>query len=81
MVKIRVDCEKNDRHNIKCGGPETLGYTFYVPSNEEKYIELIKSELKKNNQPLISISHKMVKYNTKLSSEKDIIERIRKGYG
>lgn len=33
-IKISVDCERNDREDIKCGGPEYLGFDFYVEKDK-----------------------------------------------
>ena len=83
MIKITVDCERNtDKHDLSCGGATVLGYDFYIPDDKEVegYIELIKTELKKNHQPLISISHTKVDLNTKPWTEDMIIQCIKNGY-
>lgn len=56
MKQITVDCERNDPVDIKCGGPEYLGFDFFVnDADVDEIIEFIKSELNKNELPLISI--------------------------
>lgn len=41
-IKIGVDCVLNDPVDVNCGGPEYLGFDFYVPAEEveemKKYI-------------------------------------------
>ena len=54
--KISVDCVYNDPVDIRCGGPEILGFDFFVKGNEtESMIIFIKKALNEANIPLISI--------------------------
>ena len=58
LVKVNhfcVDCEKNDEVDINCGGPDYIGYDFFVDYDIEKkdVIALIEKELKKYKQPLL----------------------------
>ena len=53
-----VICKQNDLTDIRCGGPATLGYDFYV-NPDENLTELrafLKDCLKKYNRPLMDIS-------------------------
>jgi hypothetical protein len=60
IYKISVDCEENDPVDIKAGGPQMLGYDFFVEVNKEEevqdYIDFIKEKLNKHSQPLERIS-------------------------
>lgn len=38
-LKISVDCKKNDKEDVKCGGPLYLGFDFYVL--EDKVDEML----------------------------------------
>jgi len=53
-----IDCKSNDHTDIKCGGPEYLGFDFYISSkvSEKKVIKKIRKFLKKNDMPYSSIS-------------------------
>lgn len=57
MVRITVNCEPNNIVDIKAGGPDWLGFDFYINDNDNQddYISFIKDEIKKNNLPLDSI--------------------------
>ena len=58
MRRIIVDCERNDPIDIRCGGPITLGFDFFVKDEEtDDMISFIREELKKNNRPLMAINH------------------------
>lgn len=53
VKRITVDCAKNDPVDIRCGGPQYLGFDFYVDPKEEKdMIEFIKEMLIKYKRPL-----------------------------
>ena len=80
MKKIVIDCERNDIVDIKCGGPEYLGFDFFVEDeNIDEMILFIKEELKKNNLPLISINYYDTN-NTKIWTKEQISECIKEGY-
>jgi len=80
-VHIIVDCEKNDSVDIRCGGPDMLGYDFYVdPDNVNEMIEFIKKELEKQKQPLLNIQKVEHIFREKLWDKKSISECISKGY-
>lgn len=54
--KISVDCVYNDPVDINAGGPEYLGFDFFVKNTEtEEMIKFIIQSLKETNIPLISI--------------------------
>ena len=38
LKKIVVDCERNDPVDIRCGGPDYLGFDFYVKDEEVGYV-------------------------------------------
>jgi len=61
-IHIGVDCAENDQQDIKCGGPQYLGYDFYISMEDNmSYIESqIKNSLKENSKPLVSISHDVI---------------------
>lgn len=47
-LKISVDCKQNDSVDIRCGGPEYLGFDFYVKKEKaNKMVEYIKSTFNK----------------------------------
>ena len=81
-IHIKVDCEGNDSVDIKCGGPYVLGYDFYVDSdcdmNEMR--KFIKSELTKNNQPLMHIIEDGKTIVKKCWTKELISECIKNGY-
>ena len=53
---IMVDCVRNDKQDIKCGGPQFLGYDFYVRIEETKeIITFIKKTMNELGVPLINI--------------------------
>ena len=55
-VQIYVDCIENDPVDVRCGGPEYLGFDFYVPETEkESMIEFIKDQLQEMELPLKNI--------------------------
>ncbi len=54
--KISVDCVYNDPVDVRCGGPDTLGFDFFVQKEETTHMKtFIKETLKSFNIPLISI--------------------------
>ena len=34
MKRVVIDCEQNDWEDIRCGGPQFLGFDFVVDSSE-----------------------------------------------
>lgn len=51
-AKIAVDCTKNDPVDYRAGGPEWLGFDFFVKSQDtEDMIEYISSVLSQLNIP------------------------------
>jgi len=79
-----VFCCMNDYADIKCGGPATLGYDFYVngenTKNKEKYKKLIESLLKKYNRFYERINIDRIKEyrEDKLWSEESIEKEIKR---
>ena len=55
---VDVTCALNDSTDMRCGGPPTLGYEFYVnPDEDHKELEIfIKKCLKTYGRPFMSIS-------------------------
>ena len=52
--KIGVDCIPNEKEEIKNGGPEFLGFDFYVGKDKtEETIDFIESKLNELDIPLI----------------------------
>ena len=35
-IHVDISCEENDNTDIRCGGPGTLGFDFYVSPDEDK---------------------------------------------
>lgn len=57
VSKISVDCLHNDIENIEAGGPEYLGFDFYVRKEDTKRIKnFIRNTLTTFNLPLINLS-------------------------
>lgn len=55
-AKLSVDCTPNDPVDIKAGGPEWLGFDFFVKDTQaEEYIQYIKATLISLDIPLNSI--------------------------
>ena len=53
---ISVDVCDNDPVDVKAGGPEYLGFDFYVnPSQSEKITKLIETTMKSLNIPIMNI--------------------------
>lgn len=55
--RVSVNVCSNDSVDIKCGGPPTLGFDFFVDQEmEDEEIErFIKKQLKKNRMPCQSV--------------------------
>ena len=55
-ITINVDCCHNDPVDVRCGGPEYLGFDFYVKRHEEQeMIRYIITSLEELHVPLMSI--------------------------
>ncbi|MBQ8522784.1 MAG: hypothetical protein IJ458_03905 [Clostridia bacterium] len=55
-LKISIDCQLNDSVDIQCGGPEYLGYDFYVKQVEvDKMISFIKKTFDKLSVPIVAL--------------------------
>lgn len=81
IKKIVVDCERNDSVDIRCGGPITLGFDFFVNDNEiDTAIAHIKKELKKYHRPLMGITTADAPDNAKHWSLGEISVCIQQGY-
>jgi hypothetical protein len=53
---IAVDCVRNDKQDIRIGGPEFIGYDFYVDKNETKEMKkFIINTLREFGTPLENI--------------------------
>lgn len=78
-IKYEVNCKPNDSVDIKCGGPVSLGFDFYVDKEKpvEEIVAFIKKELKKNNLPLMSIITREYRFVSKLWTKKDIVKCIK----
>jgi len=57
-IFVDATCERNDSADIKCGGPATLGYEFYVSPDENIFdlIDFINDCIRKYRRPFIGIS-------------------------
>ena len=79
--KISVDCVKNDPVDIRCGGPDYLGFDFFVKEeltdDMEKFIYLT---LKNLNVPLIRIytNGKKVLEEKEIWTKEKIVQSIKK---
>jgi hypothetical protein len=82
-VLLVIDCEKNDRVDIRCGGPEYLGYDFVVEKDKkDEFIKFIRETIHDNYQPLHSIReefHENIK-KMNLWTKTDIQQHIKKSY-
>lgn len=57
LVHISVTTAINDAVDMRCGGPPTLGYDFYVDASKAKKLEEhVKECLKKYGRNCLSIS-------------------------
>lgn len=85
MKHIIVDCEQNDKVDMRCGGPATLGYDFFVNDEDlSSMVDYILKQLKKNHQPCIGIHWVDISKGTeekyKLWDKDSIRECIKVGY-
>lgn len=82
LKKIVVDCERNDPVDIRIGGPQYLGFDFFVKDEDVDTLrEVILAELHKNKIPCISISiEEETRSNAKIWDKEKIIECIKEGY-
>lgn len=81
LIHISVTTAYNDRDDIRCGGPPTLGYDFYVHSSKAKELEKhIKDCLKKYGRNFLGISSHKTDFllpETKVWTAKQIEECIK----
>lgn len=55
-TKIVIDCIPNDPVDIRCGGPEILGYDYFVKQEETiSLIEVVEKTLEELNLPIMEI--------------------------
>lgn len=55
-VLINVMTDHNDITDIKCGGPATLGFEFYVdPDRKDEFVKYVKDTLKEYHISYIDI--------------------------
>ena len=80
--QISVDCVANDPVDIRCGGPEYLGFDFFVKKEETEYMQLfIRETLKVLEIPLTNMyasCKNMKKPSNKLWTKERIVEAISK---
>ena len=52
-ILIDIACIENDSTDIRCGGPATLGYEFYISPNEnvDEIKTFLRDCIKKYNRP------------------------------
>ena len=57
MKRVVIDCEQNDWTDIKCGGPQFLGFDFVVDSSEnnEDLEKFLRKTLKINGHSCLGI--------------------------
>ncbi len=62
-IMVDITCGHNDYADIRCGGPATLGYEFYVSPDEDRneLDEFIKGCLKQFKRPFISVKYRVEK--------------------
>ena len=54
--KIVVDCQYNDEVDIRCGGPYSLGYDFFVEKSQvEEMIDFVKETCEKLGVPILAL--------------------------
>ena len=54
--KIVVDCQYNDEVDIRCGGPYSLGYDFFVEvSVVDEMIDFVKETCEKLGVPVLAL--------------------------
>ena len=81
MKKIIVDCERNDPVDIRCGGPQILGFDFFVKDeNVDEMISFVKEQLKLNHLPLMAITTVSAPTEAKLWTKEMIAKCIKEGY-
>lgn len=78
--KLSVDCVRNDPVDVRCGGPEYLGFDFFV--KEEEFSEMQKLVIATLNTleiPLISIyeSEKLTLTKKDIWTKESIVESIK----
>lgn len=57
MKRVVIDCEKNDEVDIRCGGPQYLGFDFVVDDseNDKELYDFLKVKLKENGHSCLGI--------------------------
>ena len=78
MKRVVIDCERNDWEDIKCGGPQFLGFDFVVDDSEnnKELEEFLRETLKKSGNPCIGIRIYDIK-DPKVWSRKEMEECIK----
>lgn len=74
-IHISADVKENDRVDIKCGGPQYLGFDFYInPDDKKKALSVVKEEIDKRDFPM----SRVYECGTVLIEEKNVwtIEKI-----
>ena len=58
MKRVTIDCERNDWEDIRCGGPQFLGFDFTVDDSEddEELKKFLQEKLKQYKRGCISIN-------------------------
>lgn len=81
VIKIEVNCEKNDPVDIRCGGPKFLGFDFFTKKiDASDAIEFIREQLNKNSLPLINIDIQSASEDATIWTKEKIAECIKNGY-
>jgi hypothetical protein len=59
-IFIDITCIRNDSVDIRCGGPATLGYEFYVSPDEniDELKKFLEGCIKKYHRPFMGITVK-----------------------
>ena len=80
---ISVDCERNDPVDIRCGGPDYLGYDFKIEyDRKDEFQRFIKEQIKASGGPFIRFSEgtKGTSERHELWTKTDIAMEIHNGY-
>ena len=77
-IKIGVDCVENDPVDVRCGGPEYLGFDFTVRLDEVDYMKkFIRESLKELGIPLVRMwtyNERMAPVNKAWTKEKIVLQ-------
>jgi len=82
-VLLVVDCVRNNSVDIRCGGPQFLGYDFNVEKEKvEEMKAFIQQKINENNQSFIGISEELFRKSKKCNiwTKTDIEIAICKSY-